>query len=173
MHENTRAALPSDLVARLRDASVTAAARGRDELDAAVYHACMDAADALAARDAEIARLEAEVASLRLTLGGRTFSATAPEPIGCPLPGMCIQVAEIARLRAALAPLVDVLDRAFPGMQAQPLLIAARAALSRPPASDGECCQRTRLRGAPCPAGRICPHDTPPPPGWPTLENVR
>jgi hypothetical protein len=57
MPENTRAALPGDLVARLRDASVTAAARGRDELDAEVYHACMDAADALAARDAEIARL--------------------------------------------------------------------------------------------------------------------
>jgi hypothetical protein len=50
----------------------------------------------------ELKRLRAEVASLRLTLGDRTFSATAPEPIGCPAPGACVQVAEIGRLRAAL-----------------------------------------------------------------------
>lgn len=130
MHENTRAALPGDLVARLRDASTTAAARGRDELDAEVYHACMDAADALAA-----------------------------------------QAAEIARLRAALERIIAMPSY---GVWHMDLAVAvARAALSRPPASDGECCQRTRLRGAPCPAGRTCPHDTPPPPGWPTLENVR
>jgi hypothetical protein len=50
----------------------------------------------------ENARLTAEVASLRLTLGGKTFSATVPEPIGCPLPGMCSTVAEIGRLRAVI-----------------------------------------------------------------------
>jgi len=53
----------------------------------------------LAAAQAEIKRLQAEVDSLRLTLGGRTFSAGVPEPIGCPAPGACVQVAEIHRLR--------------------------------------------------------------------------
>ena len=49
---------------------------------------------------AEIERLRAEVASLRLTLGGRTFSGQpVPDPIGCPMPGACAQVAEIKRLR--------------------------------------------------------------------------
>lgn len=52
--------------------------------------------------EAEINRLKAEVASLRLTLGGRTFSADVPEPIGCPMPGACSQVKEIVRLRAAI-----------------------------------------------------------------------
>lgn len=47
----------------------------------------------------EIERLRAEVASLRLTLGGKTFGPDIPEPIGCPMPGACAQVAEIARLR--------------------------------------------------------------------------
>lgn len=55
-----------------------------------------------AALQAEIKRLEAEVASLRLTLGGKTFSADVPSPIGCPLPGACVQVAEIKRLRQRL-----------------------------------------------------------------------
>lgn len=51
----------------------------------------------------ENGRLRAEVASLRLTLGGRTFSAAeAPEPIGCPCPGACAQVAEIGRLRTII-----------------------------------------------------------------------
>lgn len=50
----------------------------------------------------EIDRLRTEVESLRLTLGGRTFSADIPEPIGCPMPGACAQVREIARLRAAV-----------------------------------------------------------------------
>jgi hypothetical protein len=51
---------------------------------------------------AEIEVLRTEVASLRLTLGGKTFSATVPEPIGCPAPGACAQVAEIGRLRAII-----------------------------------------------------------------------
>ena len=56
-----------------------------------------------AASKAVIKRLEAEVASLRLTLGGRTFSdQPVPDPVGCPLPGACVQVAEITRLRGAL-----------------------------------------------------------------------
>ena len=56
-----------------------------------------------AALQAENRRLEAEVASLRLTLGGKTFSADVPTPIGCPIPGACAQVAEIGRLRRELA----------------------------------------------------------------------
>jgi hypothetical protein len=51
---------------------------------------------------AEVERLRAEVASLRLTLGGRTFGPSVPEPIGCPVPGACAQVAEIGRLRAII-----------------------------------------------------------------------
>ena len=51
-------------------------------------------------KEDEIERLRAEVASLRLTLGGRTFSGQpVPDPIGCPMPGACAQVAEIKRLR--------------------------------------------------------------------------
>lgn len=50
--------------------------------------------------EAETSRLQAEVASLRLTLGGKTFSADVPEPVGCPVPGACQTVAEIKRLRA-------------------------------------------------------------------------
>ena len=50
----------------------------------------------------EAARLRAEVASLRLTLGGRTFGPGVPEPIGCPAPGACAQVAEIGRLRSII-----------------------------------------------------------------------
>lgn len=49
-----------------------------------------------------LTRLRAEVASLRLTLGGRTFGPDVPEPLGCPLPGACVQVAEIKRLRNEL-----------------------------------------------------------------------
>lgn len=93
---------------------------------------------AIEARDAEIARLEAEVASLRLTLGGRTFSATAPEPIGCPAPGMCVQVAEIARLRDALAGLLaDTQHSGHECGDGDCPVAAARAALAPPPASDG------------------------------------
>lgn len=55
-----------------------------------------------AALQAEVKRLEAEVASLRLTLSGKTFSPDVPSPIGCPLPGACVQVAEIKRLRQQL-----------------------------------------------------------------------
>jgi len=52
---------------------------------------------------AEVERLRAEVASLRLTLGGRTFAGQeVPDPIGCPMPGACAQVAEIGRLRAVI-----------------------------------------------------------------------
>jgi regulator of replication initiation timing len=51
---------------------------------------------------AEVARLRAEVASLRLTLGNQTLDSDVPDPIGCPLPGACVQVAEIKRLRATL-----------------------------------------------------------------------
>jgi hypothetical protein len=48
-------------------------------------------------------RLKSEVASLRITLGGKTFSGgDVPEPIGCPAPGACSQVAEIKRLRAEM-----------------------------------------------------------------------
>jgi hypothetical protein len=57
-------------------------------------------------REYEAAKREAarraEVASLRLTLGGRTFGPDIPEPIGCPCPGACAQVAEIGRLRTII-----------------------------------------------------------------------
>lgn len=67
----------------------------------------------LAERDAaraEVARLTAEVASLRLTLGGRTFDASVPEPIGCPLPGACSTVAEIVRGREMQAAWLRVIQ---------------------------------------------------------------
>ena len=98
-----RAAAGPDVVARLRNPS-TGSPRWATTME--------DAAAAIEARDAEIARQAAEIASLRLTLGGRTFSATAPEPIGCPAPGMCVQVAEIARLRAECQRLADEVSRA-------------------------------------------------------------
>lgn len=50
----------------------------------------------------EVERLQAEVAALRLTLGGKTFGPDVPEPIGCPMPGACAQVAEIGRLKAII-----------------------------------------------------------------------
>lgn len=59
--------------------------------------------DTVASLIAERDRLKAEVASLRITLGGKTFGADVPEPIGCPMPGACSQVAEIKRLRAQVA----------------------------------------------------------------------
>lgn len=59
---------------------------------------------------AERDRLAAEVASLRLTLGGRTFSASVPEPIGCPLPGACATVAEIVRGREMQAAWLRVIQ---------------------------------------------------------------
>jgi len=57
-------------------------------------------------------KLRAEVASLRLTLGGRTFGPSTPEPIGCPAPGACAQVAEIDRLRRAVKTAEDALREA-------------------------------------------------------------
>jgi len=59
-------------------------------------------ATTLRALAAERDALRAEVASLRLTLGGKTFGADVPEPIGCPMPGACSQVKEIKRLRQAV-----------------------------------------------------------------------
>jgi hypothetical protein len=59
----------------------------------------IDCAEGLRWQRDEIGRLRAEVASLRLTLGGRRFGPDVPEPIGCPAPGACVQVAEITRLR--------------------------------------------------------------------------
>lgn len=153
-----QAAAGPDVVARLRDPS-KGSPRWATTMD--------EAAAAIEARDAEIARLEAEVASLRLTLGGRTFSATAPEPIGCPAPGMCVQVAEIARMREALARIVALGNRVDMSGQCAiaVAIISARAALAPPLSINGECCHRTRLVGALCPAGRTCPHDTPAPAG--------
>ena len=81
-----------DLVARMRDASVTAAARGRDDLDAEVYHACMDAAAAIEARDAEIARMREALARI-VALGNRVDMS-----------GQCAIAVAIISARAALAP---------------------------------------------------------------------
>ncbi len=67
----------------------------------------------LAERDAaraEVERLTAEVASLRLTLGGKTFSASVPEPVGCPMPGACATVAEIVRAREMQAAWMRVIQ---------------------------------------------------------------
>ena len=77
----------TDIVERLRDPS-KGSPRWQDTM--------LEAAD-------EIERLRKEVASLRLTLGGKTFGPDVPEPVGCPLPGACAQVAEIKRLRNAEA----------------------------------------------------------------------
>jgi len=79
----------------------------------------------MSSEPAEVARLRQEVASLRLTLGGRTFSATVPEPIGCPLPGACAQVAEIERLRQALAEAQDDLDAARRALGLSPYPLTA------------------------------------------------
>ena len=83
--------------------------RQRDRLEAARDPlAGWRAAREAAASKAVIKRLEDEVASLRLTLGGRTFSdQPVPDPVGCPLPGACVQVAEITRLREALKEIVE------------------------------------------------------------------
>jgi hypothetical protein len=64
-------------------------------------------ADVLERAADEIERLQAEVASLRITLGGKTFSADVPSPIGCPMPGACAQVKEINRLKRELAEAID------------------------------------------------------------------
>lgn len=80
-----------DQKARLREAADNLRSEGWER----------EADEVLRAAD-EIDRLRAEVASLRLTLGGKTFSATVPEPIGCPMPGACSTVAEIGRLRAVI-----------------------------------------------------------------------
>lgn len=71
------------------------------EADAGLRQFLIDCAEGLRWQRDEIERLRAEVASLRLTLGGRTYSPDVPEPIGCPMPGACAQVAEIGRLRRA------------------------------------------------------------------------
>jgi hypothetical protein len=75
--------------------------------DAGLRQFLIDCAEGLRWQRDEIERQRAEIASLRLTLGGRTFSAAVPEPIGCPVPGACVQVAEIERLRAALRAIRD------------------------------------------------------------------
>ena len=62
----------------------------------------------------ELERSKAEIDSLRLTLGGRTFAATVPEPIGCPMPGACMQVREIERLRTALLRIVSLEKKNVP-----------------------------------------------------------
>ncbi len=57
--------------------------------------------------EAERDRLQSEVASLRITLGGKTFGPDVPKPIGCPMPGACAQVKEINRLKRELAEAID------------------------------------------------------------------
>lgn len=69
-----------------------------------------ETAATLRALTAERDRLAAEVASLRLTLGGRTFDASVPEPNGCPLPGACSTVAEIVRGREMQAAWLRVIQ---------------------------------------------------------------
>lgn len=76
-------------------------------ITAATLRALADERDAARA---EAARLTAEVASLRLTLGGKTFSASVPEPVGCPMPGACATVAEIVRAREMQAAWMRVIQ---------------------------------------------------------------
>ena len=95
----------------------------------AVYIAKANPA-AVLALIAEVERQRHEIASLRLTLGGRTFSATVPAPIGCPMPGQCAQVAEIERLRAC----AEVMD-----LRATELQAAARAAKMPAGSTDHMC----------------------------------
>lgn len=89
--------------------------------------------------DDELASLRAEVASLRLTLGGKTFSADIPEPIGCPMPGACAQVAEIGRLRKdygkEVAPIIS------------DVLLMGRGVYDTPLAMANALIKRLRLKG--------------------------
>lgn len=74
--ENTRAALPGDLVARLRGwANPTPHTRAHEP----AFSTLIEAADALAARDAEIARLRAALwAALPHLPGARSISHETP-----------------------------------------------------------------------------------------------
>jgi hypothetical protein len=89
---------------------------------------------------AEVDRQAQEIASLRLTLGGRTYSADVPEPIGCPIPGACVQVAEIKRLRDALREIAGISNECTWTPKLRPLAAELqdiiRAALSQPPVKD-------------------------------------
>ena len=58
----------------------------------------------------EIARLRAEVASLRVTLGQQP-PTEGVEPVGCPLPGMCVMVHDNATIRARVAQLEAALRK--------------------------------------------------------------
>lgn len=89
------------------DTSAEAVERRIRELQEAGFD---NGAATLRALLAERDRLAAEVASLRLTLGGKTFSADVPEPIGCPLPGACSTVAEIVRGREMQAAWLRVIQ---------------------------------------------------------------
>lgn len=119
----------------------------------------LDAAYVIRRQAKEIERLSAEVASLRLTLGGKTFSATVPEPIGCPLPGMCSTVAEIGRLRSIIR--VNGLRAGKTHAEIDEVINGERQQTHTAVETKADdCCHRTRVRGAPCPAGRACPHDS-------------
>ena len=69
-------------------------------------------ADALEAAQRETVRQAHEIASLRLTLGERP-SNPVPEPIGCPMPGQCAQVAEIERLQREIGALCERLASGY------------------------------------------------------------
>lgn len=107
------------------DTSAEAVERRIRELQEAGFD---NGAATLRALLAERDRLAAEVASLRLTLGGKTFSNDVPEPIGCPVPGACATVAEIVRLREVLALISDAapdgwhLNGVFVGQEARAAL---------------------------------------------------
>ena len=95
------------------------------------------AAATLHAAANKIEQLEEEVASLRLTLGGRTFSSAVPPVIGCPIPGACAQVAEIKRLQAQNANLQDALMGVVASLAAAiSLLVRGGKAIKKTVASD-------------------------------------
>lgn len=57
--------------------------------DVTLYASGRPETSPLAAAYAEIARLRAEVASLRMSMGHKMVNSPAIEPIGCPCPGAC------------------------------------------------------------------------------------
>lgn len=100
-------------VLRALHARATQAETEQDALiadNAMLTQGMTDANNACAEAEADRDHLAAEVAALRLTLGGRTFDASVPEPIGCPMPGACSTVAEIVRGREMQAAWLRVIQ---------------------------------------------------------------
>lgn len=81
----------------------------------------------------EVTRQRAEIAAVRLRLG-ETPPADVPEPAGCPIPGACVTVREIQRLRGEVVALENMHAQAA-GESAALLDALARACRGRDPAA--------------------------------------